>query len=182
MGVLYVFVEGTDDEIFIRNAFWQFEEKYRRVRYIRYAQKRDDQVKNIISACDKRSDWDYVMFTDFDSMNENGAKCVSVRKKRLQKRYDNILDNDKIYIVKEEIESWFAACIDYSRFQLKGLSKIKDTEIISKELFEENVKKKFRHVTDFMIESMKSFNLQQGIERNQSLNYTYNKLFNGEKL
>lgn len=182
MSVLYIFVEGLDDEIFIRSFFWQLIERYNKVKIFRYAQRKDDQVKGLIRATNKRNDWDYIFFTDYDAYNRELNYNPAKKKKEIQKRYDGILDNDKIIIVKEEIESWYCASINYSRFKLPELNRIKDTESVTKEKFEHIVKKRYRRVTDFMIECMKSFNLQQGIERNQSLNKAYNYLINGEKI
>jgi len=174
--ILYVFVEGENDEIFIKMFFDKIFASYDRVIFWKYAQKKKFDNINLLTAIKQIEKWDYLFFTDFDSRSSIGE-----RKREVQKKYNNELDNEKIFIVVEEIESWFAAVIDYERFDIKKLSYMKDTQNLSKEHFNAQALGKYHPKTNFLIEIMKSFRLKQGLKRNHSLNYTYYKLL-GDKV
>lgn len=176
MKTLYVFVEGENDEIFVKYFFEKIFESYDRVKFWKYAQKKKYDNINILTAIKQIEKWDYILFTDFDSRNSIGE-----RKREIQKKFNNELDLEKVFIVVEEIESWFTAVLDFSKFDLKNLSYIKDTQEITKEYFNAQALGRYHPKTHFLIEIMKSFRLQQGLKRNHSLNYTYYKLL-GDKV
>lgn len=176
MKTLYVFVEGENDEIFVKFFFEKVFESYDRVKFWKYAQKKKYDNINLLSAINQIEKWDYILFTDFDSRNSIGE-----RKREVQKKFNNELDLEKIFIVVEEIESWFTAVLDFSKFELKNLSYIKDTQEVTKEYFNAQALGRYHPKTHFLIEIMKSFRLQQGLKRNHSLNYTYYKLL-GDKV
>lgn len=176
MTILYVFVEGEDDEIFIKHFFKDVFSHFNRIIFWKYAQKKKQDNISLINTVNQIEGWDYILFTDFDSRNSIGE-----RKREMQRRFNNELDLEKVFVVVEEIESWFAAVIDYSKFDLKKLGYIKDTQEITKEFFNAQALGKYHPKTHFLIEIMKSFKLQQGLKRNFSLNYTYYKLL-GDKV
>lgn len=171
MTILYVFVEGENDEIFVKYFFKDIFSKYDRVVFWKYAQKKKLDNIGLVQTINQIQSWDYILFTDFDSRNS-----IIERKKEVEKRFNFHLDLEKVFIVVEEIESWFTAVIDFNKFDLRKLSYIKDTQEVTKEFFNAQALAKYHPKTHFLIEIMKSFKLQQGLKRNFSLNYTYYKL------
>ncbi|WP_042692712.1 hypothetical protein [Methanobrevibacter oralis] len=84
---------------------------------------------------------------------------------------------DKIFIVKLEIESWYISGIDNSLDQFKDFDIPDDTENISKETFDNQLKNsQFSSKLDLLIEISKFYNYKLAISRNKSLKYFLKKL------
>lgn len=171
MKIIYIFVEGEDDEIFLKYFLKRFSLDYDKIIFWKYAQKKKSDNIKLLNSIKQVKDWDYFIFADFDS-----RESLNQRKREIQKKFGNEVDNDKLFIVIEEIESWFAAGIDFKYFDLEKLKYIKDTQEITKEFFNSQCLGKYHPKTHFLIEIMKRFQLKQSLDRNLSLNYTYYKL------
>lgn len=176
MDQIYILVEGLDDEIFFKYFFEKYLKNYKKVSFWQYAQrKKEDNVK-FVKTIKQIENWDYIIFADFDSKSS-----IRSRKNEVQYKFDNELEDEKIFIVIDEIESWYAAGIDYRYFDLIRMSFIKDTQKVKKEFFNSQSLAKYHPKTNFLIEIMKHFQLKQSLKRNLSLNYTYYKLI-GDKV
>ena len=176
MKIIYIFVEGEDDEIFLKFFLKNYTKQFDKVIFWKYAQKKKLDNIRVLKSIKQIENWEYIFFTDFDSRDSIGE-----RKREIQKRFNHELDYDKIFIVIEEIESWFAAGIDFKHFELKQLSYIKDSQDITKEYFNALCLGRYHPKTNFLIEIMKHYQLKQSLDRNLSLNYTYYKLL-GDKV
>lgn len=176
MKILYIFVEGDDDEIFLKFFFKKYLSHFEKVYFWKYAQKKKTDNVKFLKSIKQVSEWDYLIFADYDSKNS-----LRERRREVQYKFENELDDDKILIVIDEIESWYAAGIDFRYFDLKGLRFLKDTQRVTKEFFNSQCLTKYHPKTNFLIEIMKHFQLKQSLSRNLSLNYTYNKLL-GESI
>jgi len=76
-------------------------------------------------------------------------------------------------VVKIEIESWYLALLDNNtcrKFKIK-LSKIKNTDHITKEQFNALIPKKFDSRVDFMIEILDCASIETARQRNTSFKY-----------
>ena len=161
---LFLFVEGNDDERLINAVFVPlFEAKYDKIIVYKYEER-----ESTLKALFKSFQDDYLFFCDFDSKGDPSF-CTTRRKEKELEKYP-FLDNHRIIVVKEVIESWYLAGIaaaNYKKWKLKALS---DTTSISKNQFNQLVPKGFNR-TDFKVEIIRQFSRVEGIERNQSLQY-----------
>lgn len=178
--ILYIFVEGPDDEKFI-NAFIRDKKclanKYKTIKCIKYSEKMTPtKVNKFISTIINQ---DYIFLADADFQNKkNKTNCFPSKKKELAKKYTS-LDEDKIWIVIEEIESWFLAGFDEAFCIDKKLTFYKNTEKVTKEIFDKIDKKKGNKKThnqliDFLIRKKANFSFTEVKTRNESLTRFYN--------
>lgn len=172
MTSLFIFVEGLDDERFISEVIVpRLLKVYDQVDIHRYRNKTEKYVSNFISSIKSMSGVNYMFISDFD-MNP----CISTRKDRLIERYDG-LDKEHIFIVKNEIESWYVAGLDRnncSKFRIKHFT---DTVNVTKNSFDEmfNIKSKSR--VDLMLEILVSFDSRVARKQNSSFDYFFRKTF-----
>ncbi len=175
---LYILVEGPQDERFFEKIIKPLlQKKYDYVKIIKYAGLTKKTIKKYIEVFGKQKSSEYLFVSDFDARG-NTALCISLKKNKIIKKYDNVLRFDRIFIVKEEIESWYLAGITKNNLKKYQIKEVKNTEIIDKETFYSLVPKQFQNKTDFMIEIIKHFDLNEGISKNKSLRYFFNKLQN----
>ena len=128
--MLYVFVEGTDDEKFFSEIFFKSDAKI-----IQYSGEKSEKTNSFIRAIKKMPNADYIFLGDGD------GKSIPNKSKYLTNKY-NQLERSKLFIVQYEIESWYYAGVreDYCR-KLK-LKKFEDlTDKISKEKFNSKINK-----------------------------------------
>jgi hypothetical protein len=77
--------------------------------------------------------------------------------------------------VKEEIESWYLAGISSASLIKYKINSLGDTEQITKEEFQKLIPKKFESVSDFMIEILKDFSVNNAKMSNKSFAYLIRK-------
>jgi hypothetical protein len=176
--ILYIFVEGPNDEKFIE-AFIQgkkcLSEKYKKITCWLYSKKNSRKINNFIDSLIKTKQ-DYIFLADADFKND--PSCFPSIKKELAKKYTS-LDEDKIWIVIEEIESWFLAGFDQAFCIDKKLAFYKNTEKVTKEIFDKIAKKKGNKKThnqliDFLIRKKADFSFTEVKNRNESLTRFHN--------
>lgn len=176
--LFYIFVEGNDDKRFFDNLIVpKIYERYKckcKVFVIPYQQRKNTDIKNNIVRYAKSNNMNYVFLADLDSQNYLSFK---EKIKHCQDIYPE-LDYEKIFIVVEEIESWYLSGIDnakeiFSEFEIPG-----NTDDISKENFEEMIRKskKFNSKLEFMEQICKDFDFDKAVERNTSLKYFLKEL------
>lgn len=162
--LLYIFVEGPDDERFFQHVFLPtLYQKGYTIFIIKYAQKKNVLVKKYIKKIESKPNQDYIFVADLDS---HKFPCITSCKLDRVNGYD--ADDTKVIVVKEEIESWYlAGTTKYS-------SGISNTDSLTKEMFEEMIPDEFADSNDFMIEILKEYDLKTASAKNSSLNYFIN--------
>ena len=98
MKILYIFVEGDDDEIFLKFFFKKYLTHFEKVYFWKYAQKKKTDNVKFLKSIKQVSEWDYFIFADFDSKNS-----LKERRREVQHKFENELDDDKILIVLREL-------------------------------------------------------------------------------
>lgn len=169
---LYIFVEGNDDELFYRKIILPlFKNLYDDVEVLKYAQWKKQKVELFIQSIITLG-FDYIFTADIDL-------CPTVNdKKRVIKSRFNTVENPKITIVIQEIESWYLAGLD-EQYARKYKLKIPDnTNLITKEDFNMIYPMHFKSRIDFMYELLKVFSIETALNKNISFNYFYNKYIN----
>ena len=167
---LYIFVEGEDDKRFINSVVKPlFLQYYAAVIPILYAGQKQQNIVKFIQTFNNQLNTDYIFFCDLDS--RGNVLCVTKRKEIEQNKYSNCFENERMIVVKEEIESWYLAGIAET-FKMKPFA---DTERVTKEDFEKLIPKSFINKIDLMIEILKEYNLEEARQRNQSFAYFVKK-------
>ncbi|AEF97005.1 hypothetical protein [Methanotorris igneus] len=169
--LLYVFVEGNDDERFFERVIKPLlEKKYDHVQIIKYAEEKDEKIINWIKSIESM-DWaDYIYVADI-----NNSPCITRRKEKIKQRYKNV-DNNKIIIVIKKIESWYIAGISpelAKKLKIKLTHNI-DANTITKEQFNNLIPKNDSRI-NFMIEILKHYSIEIARKKNKSFDYFMRK-------
>jgi hypothetical protein len=171
---LYFFVEGPDDERYIEKVIKPvLESQYDMIKVIRYAKLPKIVIENFIRTYKNQPSSDYLFLCDMDARGDQS--CITKRKEKERNKYGNLINSDKLIVVKEEIESWYLAGIttdNATKFKIKTFA---DTESITKEEFRQMIPKKFLSSNDFMVEILKEYSLEQAQKVNGTLNYFIKK-------
>jgi len=136
---LYIFVEGTDDDLFFQKIVKPLFIKYHGYTDVNiiitpYSKTIPEQKVLIRTVIKQQPERDYIIICDFDRNNKskNPHNCFNGRKAVLQKEFGKILAPTKIFIVENMIESWYYAIIkDLRKF---GLPYLSETSKIDNEL------------------------------------------------
>ena len=124
--MLYIFVEGPDDEKFISNVY---SGKFGIHEFVRYAHMNNEKIISFIKSIKCMPSCDYVFLADAD------GKQLAEKKNCLLDKYP-ILTEDKIYVVQYEIESWYYAGLDRETCRkLKMKDYVCCTDTMTKEQF-----------------------------------------------
>ena len=109
---------------------------------------------------------------DYDSSD----KCITLKKEELISKF-NHLNKNVIFIVKDEIESWFLSGMNTDLEIFDEFNIPDDTEGITKEMFNEMMNNShFNSRIDLMIEISKSYDFDLATKRNNSFKYFIKKL------
>lgn len=170
-GILYIFVEGSDDERFFKKIIIPvLEKEYVKIELYKYAQWKKQKVNNFINAINTL-DYDYIFTADMDDFTR-----VNQKKSFINDRYGNV-NIKKIEIVIKEIESWYYAGISDKMMSRYNLTYKVDTNSMSKEEFNTIYRNKFRSRIDFMQEILKHYDKDKAIEKNESYEHFSTKYF-----
>ena len=169
---LYLFLEGDDDERFFEQIlFPMFKDLYSDVRIWKYSKKTNNQRKRFIDTINKIGNWDYLCFRDI-----NSAKCITQKKEKISDKFNRIIP-EKIFIVIEEIESWYLAGItnDFLRsINSKPLDRSRNN--ITKEYFTSLIPNDMLRI-NFLQKILKNYEIDLAIKNNKSLAYLFMKKF-----
>lgn len=177
--ILFVFVEGQDDEKFI-NAFIKdkkcLNEKYRTIRCIRYGEGWNaSKINKYIGKSITKLGHDYIFLADADF--EGKINCFPMRKKKLVETY-KLPDENRVWIAIQEIESWFLAGFDDKFCKREKIAFKPNTERVTKEIFDKidlnRKKKSHNQLIDFLIRKKSAFSFEEVKKRNSSLKRFYN--------
>lgn len=128
-------------------------------------------VEAFVKTCKQKESYDYLFVCDMDARGDK-TLCITSRKQKEQNKYGrNLLEINKIVVVKEEIESWYLAGITDAQATRLNIKRLADTTFTTKEEFERMIPKNYVSSNDFMVEILKNYSLEQGMEANSSLNY-----------
>lgn len=148
---LYIFIEGDDF-----------------VKLVKHRKKKNEDIDRFLWTI-KKMKADYIFTRDI-----NGSPCVTDRKQRLLIDFKNI-NEEKIIIVKREIESWFLAGLNEISSKKCGVKSFDNTEHIAKTQFDDIIPKKFDSRIDFMQEILKFFCMETAKLKNNSFKYFIDK-------
>jgi len=164
--MLYVFLEGPDDERYFSKVIFPFLEA---CSFVRYANMQNAKVNNFIQTIDQNSSWDYIFLGDAD------GKTIEDRKTHLLSKY-NKLSAEKIFIVQYEIESWYYS--GASEEECRKL-KLKHFELNTDTLTKEQFYSKLDRPSDkkYVMERLLDvYSLSLAVTRNFSLNLFSEKI------
>lgn len=162
MAKLYVFVEGPDDELLMKTVLEKCQSAHRHLFY-RYSTTNSESTQLMVEKLKEDKDH-YVMFADLDDFTS-----ITARKKQRADRYG--VEVEKVFVVKTEIESWYAAGAKQTIFNSKGHR----SEEITKQKFDQLTGSRARH-TSIMEEIADGFDTNKAIQSNKSFKYFYNQI------
>ena len=169
--ILYIFVEGNDDEKFFQKILLpKLQEKNHNIQIIKYAQKpkKFKYIGKFLKPIQSMGA-DYIYVTDIDN-----SPCVTAKKLETQNNLKNI-DSDKIIVVIKEIESWYLAGLSDAECRRFKMHTFSVTDDITKEQFDSLRSNKFDYRIDFMSEVLKKFSIEIAKQKNKSFGYFIEK-------
>jgi len=170
---LRILIEGNDDQRFIDNVILPYitEIKPVLILTIKYAEDRKNDIDKTIQQLNAKNH-KYILLGDYDSSD----KCISLKKEELIRKF-NHLNKEVIFIVKDEIESWFLSGMNTDLEIFNEFNIPDDTEGITKEMFNEMMDNScFDSRIDLMKEISKSYDFDLATKRNNSFKYFIEKL------
>lgn len=173
MSSLRILLEGNDDQRFIDNVIRPYISKINpsTILTIQYAEDKKINVDKIIQRLDAKNHM-YILLGDYDSSD----KCITLKKEELMEEF-NHLNKNVIFIVKDEIESWFLSGMNTDLEIFNEFIIPDDTERITKEMFNKMMENShFDSRIDLMKEISKSYDFDLATKRNNSFKYFIEKL------
>ncbi|KYK27551.1 MAG: hypothetical protein AYK19_06735 [Theionarchaea archaeon DG-70-1] len=167
---LYIWVEGDNDLRFFENILKPlFEKKYNYVQIRKYKEKmKKEKIDNFLEGIKAKGD-SYIFVGDI-----NTHPCATAKKQELKRTYKKV-DENRIVVVKKEIESWYLAGLDKKSSENLGARYLNDTDNIIKEQFNSMMPRKFDSRMDFMTEILKFFSIDIAKQKNESFKYFIEK-------
>ena len=157
--MLYIFVEGPDDERYVNRVISPLVGECEVVKYATLTQ---GKINNFIRSINCMPSRDYLFLGDADGKN------ISDKKADLLHKYVS-LDANKTYIVEYEIESWYYAGLsETDARKLKMKHYVLQTDTLTKEQFYAkmlNISEK-RYIMDSILDS---YLFPLAVTRNRSL-------------
>lgn len=165
---LYIFVEGSYDKRFFEKIIAPlFEKHFDYIKVVEYAQHKKETKKYLGTIDTMQANYLYVTDNDL-------TPCITERKRK-EKRKIATLEEDKILVVVEEIESWYIAGIDKKSAEKMKVSLPDSTEKITKEKFRALKPKRFQTQLDFMLYLLNNYSIESAKKRNKSFKYFFEK-------
>lgn len=178
MNKLFVFVEGDDDVMFIENILLNHFQQDIVIIPITYQKKHNINIIKQIKKINSNNEMEYIFLSDLDS---HSYSSIEDRKKKRIKEFHHEeyedLDPNKIFIVVEEIESWYLAGIDSSLESFKDFDIPENTENFTKEQLDEMIlNSDFLSKIDFFKEVSQVYDIHLAMQRNKSFRYFFKEL------
>lgn len=165
---LYIFLEGSDDERLFEAVIVSLFNQYDNVKIIKHCQMKNNKVNSFIKSINCIDFANYIFVVDHDK------ECLQSTKAKFVKKY-NQLDKSKILVVEKEIESWYLAFMNDDFLKKNKIKICVETNSLTKEKFDKMIPKTYNSRIDFLIESLKNFDLCLGMKRNRSIEYFFRK-------
>lgn len=155
----FIFVEGPDDERYIKRILSPLIGECNIVEYSTLTQKK---INQFIQSVDCMASCDYIFLGDAD------GKTIEERKLCLLEKYQS-LSPEKTFVVQYEIESWYYAGVteaEAKKMKLKHF--VLKTDMLTKENFYSKISRmsEKRIIMDNMLEV---YSLEYAVTRNDSL-------------
>ena len=174
--VLAVFVEGPDDTLFFKKVLEpRYLIHFQMIKYIEYAQKTKIEVDILLKSFSHKGDYLYIC--DMDARGDKSL-CITKRKEKEKDKFKSLNDDKKIFVVREEIESWYFAGIPIEILETYKIKELHSTESLTKEEFLRLQPKFFNYKIDFLNEIINIYSLETAVSKNESLDYFVNSLEN----
>jgi hypothetical protein len=166
---LALLVEGPSDVRFAESIIVPIaSRRYDSVKVIAYSGLPTARLNHLIRGL-RATGCEYIFMHDFDQ-----GQCIRTRIESTLKLSAE-LEEDRVVIVREEIESWYLAGVD-SIFCLKsGVRWNAVTDGVTKERFRQCMPKAFGSYVDFMIELLKVYSMVEARRRNSSIDYLFSR-------
>ena len=95
---------------------------------------------------------------------------------KTKKIKSRLIEDDNIFVVIKEIESWYLAGLDKETLKKLGISySEKRTDLLTKERFDQLMSNKYVSRIDFMQEILENFQVETAKQKNKSFNYFFKK-------
>jgi len=167
--ILYIFVEGVDDERFVEKIIKKkLVSRYQSIIIKQYSQENKPYIRKLLDSI-KSKGADYLFLADLDH-----EPCISNRKDKIM-REKNYLTLDRIFVVCKEIESWYLAGINQADSKRQKIKYFDNTDNIFKEEFERMIPQKDSKL-NVKLELLKCFKDDIATSKNQSYKYFYSKI------
>lgn len=165
---IYLFVEGDDDERFIRYHFYNhFDNLYNYIQFVQYAREKKDKITEFIDSV-KSMNAEYLFFTDI-----NRSPCVTSKKKNLIRQYGNLLERDKIIVVILMIEGWYLAGLTAAAIRRLKIKEFPNTDNIDKQQFKALFPEE--SIREFKSQILENYSTLIAQKKNVSFKYFYTK-------
>lgn len=162
---LFIWVEGTDDQRFFNTIVKpRLADRYDDIEIRRYASGTVAQINSFLRGIGAMGAG-YIFVSDIDM-----APCVTRKKETLQDRF-NHLEMANVVIVKAEIESWYLAGLDAGACAVLGVRMARDTELLTKERFDQLLPSRMSSRDNLMIEMLNHYDIETAKQKNQSFAY-----------
>jgi len=167
-GILYLLVEGKDDELFCERLLSRcFSKVFDDIRIIQWAEKSAGTVnKLLLSFQDK--EYPYIFFGDFRRL------CITGTKQDLAHIYE-ALDLSQILVVVKEIEGWYIAGLDDAACERLGIPRMNRTDDLGKKRFMSMMPARYETVIEFMLAIIDEYSFEVARSKNASLSHLLDK-------
>lgn len=163
--ILFLLIEGGDDERFFKNVVEPvLINKYDTIKLWSYARKSKKKIKQLLNSVNAIGA-KYIFVAD-----NNNSPCITHRRVAIKRSIPQLNDS-RISIVVEEIESWYLAGLDDKEAKKLISKSFSSTDNITKEMFNSYVPTKYESRIDFMVEVLKRYSIETAKGKNKSFNY-----------
>ena len=165
---LWLLIEGADDirfcEAVVKPAFGT---TYNHVATWEYSRRKPSERARFLRGIGL-SNADYLLFRDIDE-----RPCVTVTKEKITNKFAG-LTQDRIVVVRREIEAWYLAGLDEASWRDLGLDRVRNVDEVTKEQFDRMVGGKVNH-TNAMVDILRRYDVEVARQRSPSFRYFWQK-------
>lgn len=167
--ILYIFVEGDDDERFFKQIVAPIlKKKYSKITIQKYSEEKRKVIAGLIKTVQDLG-FEYILVSDKDDFN-----CVTTKKDKLIESLGIEIPQDRIAIVVREIEGWYLCGLGYMHCKKFKLPNLGCTETVCKEVFEKMIPSRMLRI-EFMQNLLESFDLEIAKTKNNSFRHFVEK-------
>jgi len=168
--MLYILVEGNDDERFMnRIVIPELKCERNSVQIFKYRNHRNKKVTSLVKSITRMGD-KYIFIGDY-----NKCVCYSQVKLRIKRKY-KIIDEKLSFVAKMEIESWYCAGLSDAE-QNKYKIRKRNTENINKEEFNRCVSRAgYDSRIQYMSDLLENYKIEVAKKKNNSFKYFIDKI------
>lgn len=153
---IFFLVEGPDDTRFVESVIKPLlQHGGRDIETYEYSVKPDTEIKNFIDSINCVDYRDYYFLIDEDL------------KWKLEKKF-NFLDNEKVFLVIKEIESWYMAGIDKKSANEIGITYFNSTNKLDKSKFNQEIPNSYISRSRFLMDLLEQFEIVEAKKSNES--------------